>query len=52
MVSLARSLASVLGGSLKVEEDDSPLNTFTLTIPVGNPESAPAATDMEQDISS
>lgn len=46
---LARSLASVLGGSLKVEEDDSPFNTFTLTIPVGNPESAPAATDMEQD---
>lgn len=35
---LARSLAAVLGGNLVLENNDSPLNIFTLTFPIGNPD--------------
>lgn len=35
---LAQSLAAVLGGNLVLENNDSPLNIFTLTFPIGNPD--------------
>ena len=35
---LARQLAAVLGGNLVLDNDDSLLNTFTFTFPVGNAE--------------
>ncbi len=35
---LSRSLAVVLGGNLVLENNDSPLNIFTFTFPVGNPD--------------